>query len=153
MSDIIQLIAKTQMQLFNPLLTAHPKVKEYMKAVSNGKNCCHQHGGKIIFLIDGVFYTVDNTLPPSHFIAHSSMATMEKQQFEMFRPHAHILGNVERYYTNMLFPGSQGKIKISGTYQIFAVSNKSMGQYFDLQAFSNFTNFQCATYSTCATEM
>jgi hypothetical protein len=145
------LISQTKVQLFDPLLTNVDEILAYMR--SRDCNCSHPHpdGKQIIFLIDGNVVIEENNLPSAHFISHGSMATMEENQFRFFSSHATSLmgpsGDITTYATNVLFPGTTGKVKIDGSYQIFSVSDKRTGTYFDLQAFMQSDTLDCLTYS------
>ena len=152
MTSLMSLISRTKVQLFDPLLTNVDEILAYMR--TRDCNCSHPHpdGKQIIFLIDGNVIIEENNFPATHFISHGSLATMEEKQFQYFSSHATSLlgpaGDITTYATNVLFPGTTGKIKILGTYQIFSVSDKSVGTYFDLQAFVRLTaGLKCLTYS------
>lgn len=143
--SITSLISKTKAQVFNPLIGTLDETIDFLKSI--GVNSCHPHpkDNSIVFLIDNNIQIVKNDLPYSHFVSHGSMAMLEKKQFELFKKHEMHLGNILGYSTNILFPGSCGKVKISGAYQIFAVTDKQSGQYFDLQAFINYND----TFASC----
>ena len=137
-SAIVSLLSQTSNFVANPILATLDEVQAFvLNEYNEGKqNVAHPFKNFIVFCIDGDVHIVANTLPSSHFRSAVGMDTIESKLFEMMDNFSEHFAEFRNLPVNILFGGKSGRIKMTESFQIFTLTDRSMSsQYFDLVAY------------------
>lgn len=147
--DIMSLLEKVESYEFDPTIDTFESLVEHLTKSFNltGKNCAHSFGKKIIGCIEGNIIMAENNLPEAYFKSYMKTSLIESTLLKLMKRHKALEELLNITDVNILFGGQTGKIILNKPFQIFTVTDKGDGAYFDLVAYTKFdTNIISTDY-------
>lgn len=132
------LLAIVESHVFDPTFDTIELVEKFVldNYALTGKSCVHPFADKLVGCLGGNVVIVQNDLPESYFKSQIKMSVIEENLFRMMRRHVQLNQIEDITDVNILLGGQSGKVPLGNSLQIFTVTEKGSGQFFDLVAYT-----------------